>query len=459
MRSLCFGTIAAVLKRCSKPKTTNKGICVPLLSALVPAEELEYRDESYFSRFITCSKNFKDNKNDTSVTQSARAADPNEVAAYFAAHISRMLPQDDHALAVLAFKDLIANDDINETTIVDLLENRTKTEVLKQTEFVFPRFLAGVFLFAMTSTDNTDGKEMFKRITDSYIAAFERRKDEITIIAPPSFTGDISTPEFAPKLPFDVSEDELLAKVGDKCPIVGCGIQLRPTESGIPRKRYEILPIRPGKPSGTKAAVKPRSSSGYIALCGEHHGRFFRNEATYAEWDDLRRVKERLQSRRDAHNRLYNLDIYQEVRHLLQNFDDARRANKQKPRPEDYEEKIVKKIAEKFENTDTFFFDMVQSYVALYFDLIDGVIRQYERESREFRSESLRAKIKDAYYEIRKGDYTQEEVFDELGKWLKDKTGTENGTVCSVVIAYYVRLCDVFEPISLVTEEQNESAE
>jgi hypothetical protein len=151
-----------------------------------------------------------------------------------------------------------------------------------------------------------------------------------------------------------------------------------------------------------------------------------------------------MQSRREAHNRLYNIDLYKKVKQLLSNFDGERCGNKT---PVSYD---VITIKEKFHDTDSLLCEEVERYVAMYFVMLNTVVSDFERENGDFRVDSLRVQIKDAYHKVRDGGFSQEEIYYKLTMWLADRTDADE-SICRVVVAYFVQLCDVFEPVHLLT--------
>ena len=115
------------------------------------------------------------------VISKAQLSDKNTVAQYFKNNVVPLLDPNKAKLAVLAIQNLIREDTtIDEETIVDLVENKTKKILLKQSEFNLANFLAGVFLYVVISVNNRCGESSISEICESFVLSFTSQKDNIT---------------------------------------------------------------------------------------------------------------------------------------------------------------------------------------------------------------------------------------------------------------------------------------
>jgi hypothetical protein len=182
---LCFGSYFAVLVSCKAVNVDNKQLCEVLLHSVAPNFEFTFSGqenadrvrEDASSKLLRCEQNLSKD-----VTDPARHANPQEVAAYFKDNVLKLLDSNLFKQIVLALRDIIASDTpeevgkkiygIYDDTKVEMVSGTTKMELSSQTEFSFHTFLAGVFLYVVTNTENRSGKKTIKLITQEYVFSF-----------------------------------------------------------------------------------------------------------------------------------------------------------------------------------------------------------------------------------------------------------------------------------------------
>lgn len=193
---LCFGSYLAVLVSCKAPNVDNKVLCETLLHSVAPNFEFTFKGqenedrvkEDVSSKLLRCEQNVSPD-----VITPARSTTPQTVAIYFQDHICSLIDENRRKEIILAIKDVITNDPlvqvnkktfgIDDDTVVDIVSGTTKRELAAKRDFCFSAFLAGVFLFAVRSTNNRSGKDSIKSVTDEYIQSFADRANEINLIA------------------------------------------------------------------------------------------------------------------------------------------------------------------------------------------------------------------------------------------------------------------------------------
>ena len=192
---LCFGSYLAVLVSCKAVNVDNKVLCEALLHSVAPdygfvfagQENPDRVREDNSSKLLRCEQNLPKD-----VTTPARSANPQDVAAYFKDKILPLLNDSQYRQIILALKDIIANDPpvpegrrvfgITDETAVDIVGGTTKSALASQRKFSASAFLAGVFLFVVTKTNNRSGKPTVRAVNDDYILSFAGRVDEIKLI-------------------------------------------------------------------------------------------------------------------------------------------------------------------------------------------------------------------------------------------------------------------------------------
>ncbi len=192
MKRLCFGSFAKILNFC-KPRKTSPTQKVLIGTMLLSVDETcDLRDnDNAVSLLLSCKNDLPNGGGDTggyvgsnrlgNVISKAQLSDKNTVAQYFKNNVVPLLDPNKAKLAVLAICDLIREDTtIDEETTVELVENRTKKNLLKQSEFNLANFLAGVFLYVVISVNNRCGEPSISEICESFVLGFTSQKDNIT---------------------------------------------------------------------------------------------------------------------------------------------------------------------------------------------------------------------------------------------------------------------------------------
>ena len=192
---LCFGSYLAVLVSCKAVNVDNKVLCEALLHSVAPDYEFVFAGqenpdrvrEDNSSKLLRCEQNLPKD-----VTTPARSANPQDVAAYFKDKVLPLLNDSQYRQIILALKDIIANDltvtegrrvfGITDETTVDIVGGMTKNALVSQSKFSISAFLAGVFLFVATKTNNRSGKAAVRAVNDDYILPFAERVGEIELI-------------------------------------------------------------------------------------------------------------------------------------------------------------------------------------------------------------------------------------------------------------------------------------
>lgn len=192
---LCFGSYLAVLVSCKAVNVDNKVLCEALLHTVVPNFEFVFAGqenpdrvrEDASSKLLRCEQNLSKD-----VTDAARSIDRQKIIEDFKNDILPLLNDSQYHQMILALKDIIANDPpvtegskthgIPEDTAVDIVGGTTKKALASQNRFSVSSFLAGVFLFVVTKTNNRSGKATIKNVNGDYILSFAARVGEIELI-------------------------------------------------------------------------------------------------------------------------------------------------------------------------------------------------------------------------------------------------------------------------------------
>ena len=172
----CFSTYASVLARCMLPRVKQTLLISKIISSVDKQHGEELSTDS-----ITASNYTRGTKNiSPRVEVYTKECNAAELADYFRENVIPLLDQNKSANIVLAIKDIISKDDvIKPSTIVEHVSKLTKKQLLGKDDICLDRFLAGLFLYVMVNTNNKDGRNDTKLITDEYIHSFDTATSNI----------------------------------------------------------------------------------------------------------------------------------------------------------------------------------------------------------------------------------------------------------------------------------------
>lgn len=180
--SFCYGIFAKILTF-GKPKRTsptNKELHEKLFSSVCDTYTNFHIADYTSSRLLKCDQNVP-----PEVAQSARKIiqeeETRKAADYFRTKIidSQMIKNDEQTVFAIVsmLLDVISQDaSISENTKVELVTGSTKKELLTQKLFVFPDFLAGLFLYAVT-VDNRKGQSLSPSLNYENFLAYLSKKN------------------------------------------------------------------------------------------------------------------------------------------------------------------------------------------------------------------------------------------------------------------------------------------
>ena len=173
---LCFGTFAKILR-----KHGIKGLSVvKLVNALTQSIDNNYEVKAGVSlRLSECKTNVP-----TEIIENSKVIRPENVAEYFSENIVDLLQSNMHTQTILAIREIILKDSsISGNTLIDPINNITKSELFVQKSFVLSDFLAGVFLYTVHSTDNKSGRDAIIEISEDFWIMIASKSEDIAIIS------------------------------------------------------------------------------------------------------------------------------------------------------------------------------------------------------------------------------------------------------------------------------------
>lgn len=411
MKKLCFGTFAAVLKKCIVKRVTQKRLLGTMLLSIAPNYDIR-GDDGTVSDLILGKKNLS-----PIVTDAAPEVDPHAISDYFKQNISSMLDSNKRSLIILALKDIILSDDtIEPDTIVEKVNGMTKETLLRHNAFVLEDFLAGFFLYTVLNVENRNCEDSVIEITDEYIQSFDSQKMNISFIT----TYSNFSIETAHDIAIDAHTLVLLTETGGKC-----------------QKCSRILGVKKDANDVNYAKVVRLSETDDVVLCVDCE-REIQNAseeiklALLSEKHDL----EILMAARDATSRY---TIEKQIEQVLREVDlmDVTDDTQLKIEPVKVENKITEKRLR-----ERVLFDVRRLYEGVN-DALDRLAGENKLNVDKFAKS-----VKRMYEDASESHMSQSAIYNLLVDTLFEKTGRKYREACEIIISYFVQRCEVFDEIT-----------
>lgn len=199
---LCFGTFARVLKHCKmSTNSQNKLVSVILHSVDANCRIDDGSDwNNAVNLLLNCKTGLPNGKNMPGATATrstsksgeslgcvisgAQQADPKAVSTYFKDHVLQLLDPNMIKLAILALLEIIRRDNsLDADTIIDVIDNKKRSQLLAQRDFVASDFLASIFLYVAVSVNNKLGKETAEAVDKEFVNKLKGQSVGITLVS------------------------------------------------------------------------------------------------------------------------------------------------------------------------------------------------------------------------------------------------------------------------------------
>ncbi|MBC2726024.1 ABC-three component system protein [Desulfosporosinus sp.] len=253
------------------------------------------------------------------------------------------------------------------------------------------------------------------------------------------------------KTPNANAQQLLFAQVGGICPI--CADPLVYTKSGISQyqKNYElahIYPLNPTKEEEQLLADEPRLSDdvnsidNFIPLCLKCHNRFD-NPRTDEEYRKLYALKKQLIDEENAKNLFSQYTIAEEIQTIILTLLQVDLGS-----AEEKLELTALQIDQKLKND---FNPITKRHIVAdvtdYYPLIRRLFSSIERDT-PGKFNVIAANVHAFYLNLKLKVTTQEEIYNEMAKWLYIKTKQGSLDACKVIVAFFIQNCEVFEYVA-----------
>lgn len=238
-----------------------------------------------------------------------------------------------------------------------------------------------------------------------------------------------------------------LRETNFKCPL--CGKDLLNRKQKKYNALFEIAHIYPNRPTQEqyntlkgldRLGKNCESFENKIALCLDcHDTQDFRT--TKEEYLKLLEIKKEL-----LKNTLFNtltteLSLESEIEEVLQKLQNLN------------EEELVSlnyspvKLSKKFSSNEYALNIKVSAYVTRFYPYIRDILNSLDGTN-HFDVNVLCLQIKTAFTKLTTVSKNKEEIFNQLVKWIQEKTCSNSLLACEVVISFFIQNCEVFNEIT-----------
>ena len=241
----------------------------------------------------------------------------------------------------------------------------------------------------------------------------------------------------------DDSEYVLLNECGNKCPL--CKKNLIETKKGIPIRKYKRVNILPlnldnwERDDFERFEPAPDNLHGLdnqILLCNDCA--IYSIDTTPSEYSELMRIKHNMVrvSRLDAE--AYDISVEQGIDTILDALSRLNNISIMKDESSLKALRVDKKIPD-----NMMLQDLVTTFVLKYYRYIESQFKQREREGK-LRFNKVKNEISQCFELYDEAELSQNEIFERLVEWLKEKSKCNNEIACIAMVSFFVQNCEVF---------------
>lgn len=243
------------------------------------------------------------------------------------------------------------------------------------------------------------------------------------------------------------AEDEtiLVAQVNKRCPL--CKTYLYQKKGDRSYKLYEIAHIYPHSPTPHElkvlAGVVPPDEvddeRNYIALCPTCHTRYDKGK-TLEEYNCLRQLKDSLIAKDIQYDLQNEYKLKEDINTVIIALDSAC-TEKDGLIPLNYE---PKKVDEKLKDSISFLLLRgIKDFVAQYYNLVGACFAQIEKDTGN--ASIIASKMKLYYLEQKRLHIDSRQIYYNMIDWILSNTKTANREAATIIVAYFIQHCEVFE--------------
>ena len=237
----------------------------------------------------------------------------------------------------------------------------------------------------------------------------------------------------------------LLAEVDFQCPI--CHRRLIEQVKANTIKKYDIVHIYPKIIIDVDLETsKPKNlddHSNLIALCRDHAEEYLLS-VTKEAYQELKQIKHQASMLYTRRVDVNEAALDEEIREVLLGLTTIPSNTLLKELSMD-----ALRLDQKILPNNTLLLNDETTRVLRYYHYIEGIFAAMEREGTG-NFNLIASEIAVAFQKLNQGTLSQDEIVEELAKWIKNKSGVgdKNLRACHIVVAFFIQNCEVFDEIS-----------
>jgi hypothetical protein len=239
----------------------------------------------------------------------------------------------------------------------------------------------------------------------------------------------------------------LQMEVANRCPL--CGKSLFGEKNGKSIKLYEVAHIYPHSPTPVQLVTlkdipRPDDAETFenlILLCLDCH-KIQDFPTTVDEYMRLYDIKQKLLKQTKAIDNASNVPLENQITDILQKLTtvDVNELQKLSYNPVAVEQKI--------NSENRLLQEKIIDYVVRYFPFVQDSLGQLD-EIGNLKFEKLAIEVKLCFQNFEEQGLQQEDIFDGIVNWIKNKTQSQYGNIaCEIIVAFFVQNCEVFNEIT-----------
>jgi hypothetical protein len=450
LKILCFGTLAEILRVCCRgyisgdKRKRNETVPLPkLVGELLNAIDADFgkdwteadNAQQLARKLMRCDQHIPDELKPAAAEVTAAT-----IASHFQTNLLPLI--DKPEIAVLTLRDVIANDtEITDSTVATYFGVESKQALIDNPCVNLLDFLSNTFVYVIRGTDNKKGKPGITEVDETYVLSFADKIGQIqldtTSLVMTSnalrtlktqrglFDMEISN-EFTPPL----VDWNLVLELGGECP--ECGKLLSEEKGGRSLPRYKITIIDVSQPN--------TSPANRIAMCPECYDKYI-FDTTDADIARVTQLKigfvNNFKSKNATSENKVPIEIQiEEVLNAIEMTPESSLKRICDERAYEVERKVTESVV---------LMRKIRENALDYFECVENLLKASDRaRSQKFRL--FQTKVISCYEEAKANETSQETIYNHLVDWLFRQAKHKHKSACEIIIAFFVQLCDVFEP-------------
>lgn len=243
----------------------------------------------------------------------------------------------------------------------------------------------------------------------------------------------------------DHKDIPLLAEVDFQCPI--CHRRLIEQVKATTIKKYNIVHIYPDNDFNIdfkdEKPNNPEATSNMIALCHDHAEEYL-VAPSLEVYQQLSNLKKQIIMKNTSRADINDAALDDDIRSVLFGLASVT--------PDAVLEELsmdALRLDQKILPENTLLLNDETTRVLRYYHYIEGIFQSMEREGTGSFN-LIASEISVAFQKLNQTSLSQEEIVEELARWIKNKSGVgdNNLRACHIVVAYFIQNCEVFDEIS-----------